>query len=44
MAAKAKIANFGPLRGHNSGTHDGIWPVQERNQDLMVIQVVCKFG
>ena len=39
-----KYAYFGHLRGHNSGTHDGIWLVQERNQDLLVIQVVCKFG
>ena len=39
-----KYAYFGPLRGRNSGTHDWIWLVQERNQDLLVIQVVCKFG
>ena len=44
MAAKAKIANFGHLRGYNSEAHDGIWPVQERNKDLVVIQGVCKFG
>ena len=37
-----RIVNFWPIRGHNSETPRRIWPVQERNRDLMVIQVVCK--
>ena len=38
-----KLQILSPLLGHNSWTHDGIWPVFERNWDIMPIQVVCKF-
>lgn len=35
---------FAYIEGHNSSIHDGIRPVQVCNRDLLVIQVLCKFG
>ena len=37
-------AYYDPLRGHNCGMLDGIWLAQEKNRDLLVMQVVFKFG
>lgn len=44
QADKAKYASFAPIRAHDSIMHDGIRLLKERNQDLLVIQILCKFG